>query len=317
MKRALLNYLVCPDCGGALTLLEQVIENDEIKEGTLSCGQCKKGFPIRNFVPRFVDTDQYVDSFSFEWNKFYNVQMDILNNTDESERTFRWKTGWKPEDLRGKLVLDVGIGAGRFADIVSKWGGQVVGIDLSFAVDAAYRNIGRRENVHIIQADIFRLPLRKSIFDHMYSIGVLHHTPDTRKAFHSVVPLLKNGGEFAVFLYAYGHYHYFSDKWRTLTTRLPTRLMYYLSSIAVPLYYIHKVPFFGRAAQFILPTANWPKSDWRWLDTFDWYTPTYQWKHTWPEVYQWYREEGFRDMELYDENKDSSLAQVCMKGKKA
>jgi uncharacterized protein YbaR (Trm112 family) len=316
MKERLLELLACPECKKDLALEVTAREGAEIKEGSLSCGSCNRKFPIRDFIPRFVDTDKYVDSFSFEWNKFYDVQMDILNNTDESERTFEWKTGWKPEDIKGKLVLDVGVGAGRFADVVSRWGGEVVGIDLSFAVHAAYKNIGNRENVHIIQADIFHLPLRKETFDQMYSIGVLHHTPDTRKAFHSVVPLLKKGGEFAVFLYAHGHYHAFSDRWRKITTKLPIKLMYYLSSIAIPLYYLHKIPFFGTAAQFLLPTANWPDRRWRWLDTFDWYTPKYQWKHTWPEVFQWYKEEGFTDIDLFQQEKESSLAQVCMRGKK-
>lgn len=316
MKKKILDFLVCPNCTRGLQLREAKYTNGEIKEGLLTCGDCNTVFPIREFIPRFFNTDQYVDSFSFEWNKFHDVQMDILNNTDESEKTFLWKTGWKPQDLKGKLILDIGIGAGRFADIASRWAAEVIGIDLSFAVDAAYKNIGKRDNVHIIQADIFSLPFKPRIFDHMYSIGVLHHTPDTRKAFQSVVPLLKNGGEFAVFLYACGHYHYFSDLWRRITVKLPIKLMYYLSAVAVPLYYIHKIPFFGLATQFLLPTANWPNWRWRWLDTFDWYTPKYQWKHAWPEVFQWYKEEGFTDIELFSENNAVSLGQVCMRGKK-
>jgi SAM-dependent methyltransferase len=316
MKECILKILACPGCKQSLELEDAVFSEEEIKEGKLSCKTCHADFPIKDFIPRFVNTDKYVDTFSFEWNKFQDVQMDILNNTDESERTFKWKTGWNPDDVKGKLILDVGVGAGRFADVVSRWGGEVVGVDLSFAVDAAHRNIGKRRNVHVIQADIFNLPFKKDTFDHMYSIGVLHHTPDTEAALKSIVPYLKKRGELAVFLYAHGHYHYFSDMWRKVTTKLPVRFMYYLSAIAVPLYYVHKIPFFGKAAQFLLPTANWPKWKWRWLDTFDWYTPKFQWKHTWPEVYRWYKETCFDDIELYDENKDSALTQICMKGKK-
>jgi SAM-dependent methyltransferase len=316
MKKELLFHLVCPGCQKDLRLLNVTFEYERIREGKLECAKCKTDYRINNFIPTFVDTDKYVESFSFEWNKFYDVQMDIIDDTAESERTFLWKTGWKPEDLKGKLVLDIGVGAGRFADIVSQWGGEVIGIDLSFAVGAAYKNIGHRDNVHIIQADIFDLPFKEDHFDHMYSIGVLHHTPDTRKAFNAVIPYLKKGGEFVVFLYAYGHYHYFSDIWRKITIKLPIKLMYYLSSIAIPLYYIHRIPFFGRAVQFFLPTANWSDRRWRWLDTFDWYTPKFQWKHSWPEVFGWYKDEGFTNIELFQGNRDTSLAQVCMRGKK-
>lgn len=309
MKERLMDFLVCPECKSNLELKNELKEDNEIKEGKLVCQKCNRAFYIKDFIPRFVETDKYVDSFSFEWNTFYNVQMDILNNTDESDKTFRYKTGWKPEDIKGKLILDVGVGAGRFADVVSRWGGEVVGIDLSFAVDAAYKNIGNRKNVHIIQTDIFNLPFKNESFDHMYSIGVLHHTPDTKKAFKSVVPFLKKGGEFAVFIYEKGFYHRYSDIWRKVTVRLPLRVMYVLSAVSIPLYYIHKIPFLGPALQFALPTANWPKWKWRWLDTFDWYTPKYQWKHTYPEVYRWYMENGFSDMELFD-------YPICMRGEK-
>jgi hypothetical protein len=146
---------------------------------------------------------------------------------------------------------------------------------------------------------------------------VLHHSPDTEKAFKALVPYLKKGGELSVFLYSYGQYHLFSDIWRKATTKLSIKTIYYLSSISVPLYYVYKIPFFGRAIRFILPMANWHDRRWRWLDTFDWYTPKYQWKHTWPEVYKWFKDEGFIDIELFQEDKDSPLTQICMRGRKS
>lgn len=310
MKRKLLEILVCPECEGELSLDVTLFEGEEVKDGLLVCKGCGNNYRVINFIPRFVSTDRYVDTFSFEWNKFHDVQIDILNNTKESEETFIYKTGFKEEDVKGKVFLDAGVGAGRFAEVVSRWGGEVVGFDLSFAVDAAFKNIGKRPNVHIVQADIFKPPFKKGMFDHMYSIGVLHHTPDTKKAFESLVPYLKKGGSFAVFIYEKGVYHRYSDLWRKITVRLPLRMMYILSAISIPLYYIHKIPFLGPALQFALPTANWPKWKWRWLDTFDWYTPKYQWKHTYPEVYRWYVENGFKDMELFD-------YPVCMKGRKS
>lgn len=316
MKPKLLSLLVCPGCKQELELADPFEADGEILEGILACRPCRSDYPIRKGIPRFVDMDAYVDTFSFEWRKFHDVQIDILNATDESEKTFHGKTGWTPGDLKGKLVLDVGVGAGRFAEVVSRWGGEVVGIDLSFAVDAAFENIGRRENVHIVQADLFHLPFVASRFEAMYSIGVLHHTPDTRKAFESVVPLLKKGGEFAVFVYAYGHYSHFSDTWRKITTRVPYRFLYYLTALSVPLYYIYQIPWIGLGFRFVFPMSRHPNPRWRWLDTFDWYTPKFQHKHTWPDVYRWYRENGFVDIELNQETREFSLLHINMKGKR-
>ena len=80
-------------------------------------------------------SDTYVGSFSFEWNRHRKTQLDDATSR-ESEETFREKSGLRPEDIAGRLVLDVGCGMGRFADVVSRWGGRVVGVDLSLAVEA-------------------------------------------------------------------------------------------------------------------------------------------------------------------------------------
>jgi len=316
MKRHLLSILVCPGCKKSLALETESEVQGEILEGALSCRSCRSRFPIRKGVPRFVQLDEYVDTFSFEWNRFHDVQIDILNATDRSEKTFQGQTGWSPSDIAGKRVLDVGVGAGRFAEVASRWGGEVVGVDLSFAVDAAYGNVGKRENVHIVQADLFRLPFPEGTFDAMYSLGVLHHTPDTKKAFDGVVPYLKPGGEFAVFLYAYGHYSYFSDLWRKVTTRVPYKVIYYLTSLSIPLYYLYKLPFVGLALRLLFPMSQHPNPRWRWLDTFDWYSPKYQHKHTWPEVHRWFEENGFGGIRLNQESRDFSLLHVTMRGVK-
>src|SRR4029453_16282739 len=110
-------------------------------------------------------------------------------------------------------------------------------------IDAAYRNIGDRPNVHLMQADIFALPFRDSTFDLAYSIGVLHHTPDPQTAFARVASTVRPGGQLAVYLYArYGIAHRGSDVIRRLTAKLPHSAMWAISAAAVPLYYLYRLP---------------------------------------------------------------------------
>jgi SAM-dependent methyltransferase len=274
----------------------------EVVAGALHSPGCGREYPVVRGVPRFVDRQEYAASFGFQWNRFRNVQLDSANGRRESEREMEATTGWTEADYRGRLVLDAGVGAGRYAEVVCAKGGEVVGVDLTVAVDAAYANIGRRDGVHIVQADIFAMPFRDDTFDLAYSIGVLHHTPDTRGAFARVARVVKPGGGLAVYLYGgYGPGRHFPDAIRKVTTRLPPRVTLALAAAAVPLYYPYRLPALGKVLRFVAPISMHPHWRWRWLDTFDWYSPRYQWKVLYPEVFRWFRENGFHEVEIFEE----------------
>lgn len=172
---------------------------EDMVQGTLWCA-CGATFSIEGSIPRFVPTDRYVQSFSFQWKKHQQTQLDSYDRK-ESEETFILSTGLTREQLAGKTVLDIGCGMGRFADVANRFGARVVGIDLSFAIESAQANIGGRRDVHLAQSDLFHLPFRKEAFECIFSIGVLHHTPDCRKAVLGLIPYLKRGGTLAVWVY--------------------------------------------------------------------------------------------------------------------
>jgi SAM-dependent methyltransferase len=311
MKPALLDILVCPRCVGSLDLRTDAGDGIEVHEGTLRCPICGRNFPITGGIPRFVGSGSYAASFGRQWQWFRRVQLDSQNGRDESARTLEATTGWTEADYRGRLVLDAGVGAGRFAEVVANKGGEVVGVDLSRAIDAAYENIGRRPNVHLVQADIMAMPFRDGTFDLAYSVGVLHHTPDPERAFGRVAAVVRKGGALAVYVYArYGPSHRFSDAIRRLTTRLPLPVLRAVSALAVPAYYLYRVPVISGPLGVVCPISRHPDWRWRWLDTFDWYSPKYQWKLLYPEVFRWFQANGFRDVELFDEP-------IRMRGSKA
>ena len=120
-------------------------------------------------------------------------------------------------------------------------------------------------------------------------------------AFQQLPQFLKPQGEIAIWVYPQGSLaHKFSDQWRKITTRLPNNFLYLLSHTAIFAYYLYKIPLLGYIMKRILPLSEHP--DWRWrvLDTFDWYSPQYQSKHTYPEVKHWFRSIGLIDIELMD-----------------
>ena len=302
MKPALLDILACPRCQTGLDLRTDAGDGIEVQEGSLRCPTCGRNYPITHGVPRFVESGAYAQSFGRQWHWFRRVQLDSQSGGHESERTLEASTGWTEDDYRGRLVLDAGVGAGRFAEIVANKGGEIVGVDLSQAIDAAYQNIGRRPNVHLVQADIMAMPFREGTFDLAYSVGVLHHTPDPERAFSRVASVVRKGGAFAIYVYArYGPSARFSDAIRQVTTRMPYAVLRAVAALAVPAYYLYRVPVISGPLGMVLPISQHPNWRWRWLDTFDWYSPKYQFKYLYPEVFRWFQANGFRDVELFDE----------------
>jgi 2-polyprenyl-3-methyl-5-hydroxy-6-metoxy-1,4-benzoquinol methylase len=298
MKAWLTPLLRCPDCGRTLNAEAEEGEADEIVEGRLIC-ESGHEHPVRGGVARFVSGDSYAENFGFEWTLHSRTQLDT-ETSRVSEEEFRQKTGFTPDELRGRLVLDAGCGMGRFSDVAARWGARVVGVDLTRAVDSAYANVGSHPTVSFAQADLFRLPFCPETFDFVFSIGVLHHTPDTRAAFDRLPALVKPGGKIAVWLY---HRYdsvpaYMSDVWRRLTVRMSPRALHRASHIARPLYHIWRLPRLGLLPRALLPISLNPRPEWRVLDTYDWYSPKYQWKYTYEEVYPWFEAQGLTDIRV-------------------
>lgn len=296
MKRALLAWLRCPVCR---THLDPGTDAVEFESATLTCVYGHT-FPVVRGVPRFVEQDAYTSSFSYEWQRFRKTQLDSYTRRTDTRDRLQASLNFPLEQLRGKLVLDAGCGMGRFAEVVQQYGGEYVGIDYSYAVDAAMRNVGRLPGVHLVQADIFHLPFADEAFDLVMSLGVLHHTPDPPKAFASLPRVLKPGGCLTITVYDAGNKVYVLNSrfWRRYSTRLPRKALHLLSYAAAPLYYLWTLPGLGfvlRSVAFISLERDWR---WRVLDTFDWYSPRYQSWHTHHEVYGWFKASGLDHVEV-------------------
>lgn len=281
------DFLVCPLTGQPLGRV-----GDELRTA-----DGRQTYPVINEIPRFVPSDKYVGSFSFEWNLHARTQVDSHRNDTISEDTLRVKTGLRPEDVRGKLVLDAGVGTGRFTEVLAKWGARVVGVDLSYAVESAQANVGSNATVLICQADISRLPFPAKTFDYIISIGVLHHTPNTKGFFNCLVPLLKPGGEIAIWVYPSEECYLKCRAWVPLTHRIPAKWFYSFCKVYVPWARSHPEHPQVKIAQQIFP-VSWQNFGMEndILDTFDAYSPHYYDTRLPEEVEEWFREAQLQDV---------------------
>jgi len=127
--------------------------------------------------------------------------------------------------------LDLGCGFGRHIYNAAKFGAEMIGVDISEAIESTRANTNDLPNVHLVQADVYHLPIRHGVLDFAYSIGVLHHTPDPEAAFRCLVPLVKSGGSVFVWVYSKSRtfWNFGLQCVRAVTTRLPKRLQKGLS----------------------------------------------------------------------------------------
>jgi len=248
MKERLLQYLACPECEGELALVSVTARDEargwtEILEGELTCASCAGKFPVRRGVPRFADTSEIesekaatAENFGWQWQHF--TQAD-----ERYDEQFRgWLAPVTPEFFKDKLVLEGGCGKGRHTQLAAGWGArEVVGVDLSAAVETAFAATRDLPNAHVVQADIYHLPVRRRAFDYAFSVGVLHHLPEPRAGFVALSTRVRAGGYLSAWVYGAEN-----NEWITrfvsplrehVTSRISRRALLHLSKLPTALLY--------------------------------------------------------------------------------
>lgn len=249
-----------------------------------------------------TDQSRTKSTYSLQWNRFRIIR------PEEDRVTFRNRTGLADVDLAGSLVLDAGCGMGRYLRIVAASGARAVGLDLSEAVRAARELTADLPGVALTRGDLLRPPFAAGSFDHIYSLGVLDHTPDPRAAFLALARLLKPGGRIAIWVYpkerpileAVVRVH------RGVSTRLPVSWLLGLSRLMAPIGGLKRrlmasprrlVNRAGVGLHLLtFGVSMHPDPEVRVCDTLDWYAPRYLSRHTRDEVFEWFTEAGLVDV---------------------
>ncbi|HWE47680.1 MAG TPA: methyltransferase domain-containing protein [Caulobacteraceae bacterium] len=312
MRLKLLDVLACPTCKDDLACEAERSEGDAVIEGRLTCRGCAAVYPIEDAIPRFVPRENYADSFGYQWNLFRTEQIDQTNGTELSARRLWSETDWTPQQLAGRWVLDVGCGAGRFLEAAAKSGAELIGLDISSAIDAAAKTMAAAPNVHLVQASALEPPFKHESLDFVYCIGVIQHTPDPQGVMRAIPPLLKAGGEAAVTVYERKPWTRLNGKYlvRPLTRRMKKEHLLAAIRGVMPVVFpltdlAFRIPGLGRAFEFVIPVANYVREtaltrrqryDWAVLDTFDMLSPYYDRPQTQGEIERALGEGGLADL---------------------
>jgi SAM-dependent methyltransferase len=117
------------------------------------------------------------------------------------------------DQVQGKRVLEIGCGLGTDGGQLARHGANYIGMDLT---PTAVQLTRRRLQLFklpgmVLEADAENLPFKEGSFDIVYSHGVLHHTPDTQRAFDEVHRVLCVGGQAVIMLYHRDSWNYWGN----------------------------------------------------------------------------------------------------------
>jgi ubiquinone/menaquinone biosynthesis C-methylase UbiE len=140
-----------------------------------------------------------VRGFGDEWSRFDQSSLDL----EERQRIFDDYFSLFPWERVSPTAIgaDVGCGSGRWAAVVARRVGRLECVDPSDAIEIARRNLASESNVGFHRCSVDALPFPDASLDFAYSLGVLHHVPDTEKAIGSIGQKLKPGAPLLLYLY--------------------------------------------------------------------------------------------------------------------
>ena len=294
-----------------------------------------EAFRLRHGLPEVADeartaaTEEQLattETFSDKWGRFRNYGM----QADHQAFLFDWyckKLGCASVDelkafYRGRdRILEVGPGSGFNSRFMAEHtNGAVFALDISAAAYTTHANTNDLPNCHVVQADLMDVPFEDDYFDFIIADGVLHHTPDTRKAVEALYRKVKPGGQF--FFYVYREMgplrKYCDDYVRERFTKLApeacyaacegfTELGQKLSALNAKVVLEKGIPVLGippgehdvqRLLYYNFAKCFWNDAfDWETnnMVNFDWYHPHNAWQHKEEEVRAWLRDLGVVD----------------------
>lgn len=208
--------------------------------------------------------------FGAEWARFDQSELTPeqgLSMFDDYFRVFPWHQ--LPDDAIG---MDVGCGSGRWALFIAPKVGKLFCIDASsVALDVARHNLRDYSNIEFHLASVESLPVPDGSMDFAYSLGVLHHVPETAAAVKSVARILKPGAPVLLYLYyAFDNRPFWfkmlwqvSDMFRRMISGLPTGGKHLVCEIIAGCVYWPVARLGYHLNKFKKMPASWPLAYYR------------------------------------------------------
>jgi len=317
-------------CSGSQFTAEVAVETDaEIEHGVLTADR-RHAYPIWNGIPRVLPsglrsfpafTERFRDElarcnmdladqnrtasrgtsvavkkqFERQW-AWWGCEEKLYGRTpDEWEELLRngyIGANFQGDCFDGQCVLDAGCGHGVFSRALARMGAHVIAVDFGNGIEVARDNCRDHPSIDFVQADILHLPIAGRPFDLVYCHGVLPFVPSPESGFVSLANVTNIGGYLRIWVYPRGGtiWEATQNLLRGVLSRLPSRVLYYLCFVPVPLLSI--VQTYSNTS---LATSTWRQCA---QVVWDYYSSPIQWHFTPEAVAAWFRESGFGEVDF-------------------
>lgn len=314
MKRWLSDYIHPLASGRKFVINEEEADGDEVIRGVVTDGSGASGIPIRQGVPILIDDDvvhsDTARSFGFEWQLHIDGGLEDDScfgfKDDALLKRFFKSCHVKQDELPAMSVLDAGCGSGKLTALLAKAGARhVVGMDINNAIFSAGKKAIGLPNLVFAQTSVLDPKLRGASFDLVWSMGVLHHTPDPKKGFDALAKLVKPGGKLFVWLYG-THWSPLVDVRKLLLAlgmaKWPHKTIFNISRMLAAIFLIPVgvLKIFSRLFPMMEKNAICRNVIERWGDLrtltliwFDVLSPKYRYQFSGNTVRKWFAEAGY------------------------
>jgi len=261
---------------------------DKLDENFLIDKKTNEKFPIKNGIPRIISSDvNYAQMWGEQWGRFQLTQFDSFSKKSLSKDRLEFMLGESIHVFKGKKILEVGSGAGRFTELIASTADELYTVDASEAIDYNKKNNSKFDNIHFTQADLFNIPFEDGMFDYVICVGVIQHTPNTLMAIDNLWKKVKPGGKLIFDHYQFSIRYFFgtTELFRFFVKRMNNKKSIEFCKKLVDLFFpifwkVRKSTTLKRILKKIIPlgvdTSNTRDSfsyddlkDWTYLDTHD------------------------------------------------
>jgi SAM-dependent methyltransferase len=279
-----------------------------------------------NDFTKNIDTD-VAAGFGHEWSTFRQSESEFSPVDREAIfRSYFHVFPWNelPPDPVG---IDVGCGSGRWSVMVAPKVGYLHLLDASAdALAVAQHNLAGANNVSFHLASVGHIPLNDDSLDFAFSLGVLHHVPDTKAAIRSIATKLKVGAPFLIYLYYaldnrpwwYRAIWRFSNIFRVMISQLPPMVRLIVSQIIAIVVYVPLARFASLVERAGFSPAAIPLESYRHrkfyvmrTDAYDRFCTRLEQRFTRQQIEQMLRESGFDEIRFSEQ-----VPYWCAVGKK-